>query len=1130
MFIHLHTHSHYSLLDGLSKIPELVAKAKEFKMPALALTDHGSMYGSIEFYQECKKQGVKPIIGVEVYLAQTSRFDKQGKIDSEPYHLVLLAKNKTGYQNLLKLITLAHLEGFYYKPRVDWELLEKYNEGLIALTACLQGEVPRTILAGDINKAKELAKKYKKTFGQENFYLELQHNPNIPKQEIINNQLIKFSEELNIPLVATNDAHYLNPEDAEAQDILLCIQTKKKQSDTERMTMMGEDFSFSSPEKMKAAFSHLPSALENTQKIADLCNLEIELDKVLLPHFQVPAGETPDSHLKKLCQKGLEKRFKNKITPQIQKRLDYELSVIAKTGFASYFLIVQDFVNWSKQNGIVVGPGRGSAAGSLVSYLSNITNIDPLKFELIFERFLNPDRVSMPDIDLDFADIRRDEVIDYVSEKYGQNQVAQIITFGTMAARAAIRDVGRVLGLSYSYCDRIAKMIPMFMSLDDSLKKVPELKEVYAEDPEAKNLIDFAKKLEGVARHSSTHACGVLITPDSLDNHVPVQHASTDDQNMVSQYSLHPIESLGLLKMDFLGRKNLTIVETALEVISKTTGDKIDIDNIPLDNQKAFQLLKKGQTIGVFQLESSGMKRYLIQLEPSNIEDIIVMISLYRPGPMELIPDYISGKKGLRNITYLHPKLKPILEKTFGIAVYQEQIMEIARELAGFSYSDADVLRKAVGKKIKSLLIKQEEKMVQGMIKNGVNERVAKKIWEYILPFARYGFNRAHAASYAMISYQTAYLKANYPTQFMAALLTADRENTERVALEIAECEKMGIQVLPPDINESYTIFTMVVSDETKDSPRIRFGLQAIKNVGKNITKVIIHERKENGPYKNLEDFLLRIQDKDLNKKSLESLIKSGSLDKFGSRNQMLHNIDKLLKFSKKENGNKNQPNLFDASGIKTKPTLKLDEINEDEKQDRLAWEKKLLGVYISAHPMKEISNFLPTDVTKIAKLDNIPNGKRIKIAGVINNIHKVITRNGKPMMFVTLEDETGNVETLVFPNILEQTRDLWEEDKIIIVEGKMSDKDGTPKVICDIVKNLDPSKKQLQKLIISIAEEKKHIVPKLKDIFAKYAGSSSIYLNISGQKIKLTQKVSIYQKLVDELTGLIGEENIKVE
>jgi len=670
----------------------------------------------------------------------------------------------------------------------------------------------------------------------------------------------------------------------------------------------------------------------------------------------------------------------------------------------------------------------------------------------------------------------------------------------------------------------------MFMSLDDSLKKVPELKEVYAEDPEAKNLIDFAKKLEGVARHSSTHACGVLITPDSLDNHVPVQHASTDDQNMVSQYSLHPIESLGLLKMDFLGLKNLTIVETALEVISKTTGDKIDIDNIPLDNQKAFQLLKKGQTIGVFQLESSGMKRYLIQLEPSNIEDIIVMISLYRPGPMELIPDYISGKKGLRNITYLHPKLKPILEKTFGIAVYQEQIMEIARELAGFSYSDADVLRKAVGKKIKSLLIKQEEKMVQGMIKNGVNERVAKKIWEYILPFARYGFNRAHAASYAMISYQTAYLKANYPTQFMAALLTADRENTERVALEIAECEKMGIQVLPPDINESYTIFTMVVSDETKDSPRIRFGLQAIKNVGKNITKVIIHERKENGPYKNLEDFLLRIQDKDLNKKSLESLIKSGSLDKFGSRNQMLHNIDKLLKFSKKENGNKNQPNLFDASGIKTKPTLKLDEINEDEKQDRLAWEKKLLGVYISAHPMKEISNFLPTDVTKIAKLDNIPNGKRIKIAGVINNIHKVITRNGKPMMFVTLEDETGNVETLVFPNILEQTRDLWEEDKIIIVEGKMSDKDGTPKVICDIVKNLDPSKKQLQKLIISIAEEKKHIVPKLKDIFAKYAGSSSIYLNISGQKIKLTQKVSIYQKLVDELTGLIGEENIKVE
>ena len=1129
MFIHLHNHSHYSLLDGLPKIPDLVAKAKEFKMPSLALTDHGSMYGVIEFYQQCKKQGLKPIIGVEAYLAQGSRFDKKGRLDAEPYHLILLAKNKAGYQNLLKLVTVANLEGFYYKPRIDWELLGKYHEGLIALSACLQGEIPRTILSGDLAKARAIIQKYASTFGPDNFYLELQHNPNIPEQQTVNDRLIKFSAELNLPVVATNDAHYLNPEDAEAQDILLCIQTKKKQSDTDRMTMLGEDFSFASPEKMKAAFSYLPEALTNTEKIAESCNLEIELDKILLPHFEVPSGETPDSYLKNLCQQGLAKRYGNQITEEVKNRLDYELSVIAKTGFASYFLIVQDFVNWAKQNGIVVGPGRGSAAGSLVSYLTNITNIDPLKFELIFERFLNPDRVSMPDIDLDFADTRRGEVIDYVSQKYGQNQVSQIITFGTMAARAAVRDVGRVLGLPYTYCDRIAKMIPMFMNLDDSLKKVPELKKIYSQDPEAKNLIDFAKKLEGVARHSSTHACGVLITPDALDNHVPIQHASTDDQSIVSQYSLYTIEALGLLKMDFLGLKNLTIIETALEVIAKTTGGKINIDELGLDDEKTFQLFKKGQTVGVFQLESSGMKRYLVQLEPTSIEDIIVMISLYRPGPMELIPDYIAGKKGQRNITYLHPKLEPILQKTYGIAVYQEQIMEIARNLAGFSYAEADVLRKAVGKKIKSLLVKQEEKMVSGMIKNGVAERVAKKIWEYILPFARYGFNRAHAASYAMISYQTAWLKANYPIQFMAALLTADQENTDRITLEIAECEKMGIEVLPPDINESYSIFTMVVSEETKDRPRIRFGLQAIKNVGEHIAKVIIHERKENGPYQNLEDFLLRIQDKDLNKKSLESLIKCGALDKFGSRNQMLENMDKLLRFSKKENGSKNQPNLFGASGIQTKQTLQLDEAEADNKQNNLAWEKELLGAYISEHPLKEIAHLLPPDITQIVKLNEIPNGRRIKIAGVIQSLHRVITRNGQPMMFVTLEDETGSVETLVFPNSLEQTREKWQEGKIVIVEGKASDKDGSPKVICDIVTRLEDQTKPPKVLTIDLTQDNKQLLPKLKEIFEKHAGPAEVYVNLEGQKIKLKQKVSLKNGLINELQDLLGESALKV-
>ncbi|MBT4121571.1 DNA polymerase III subunit alpha, partial [bacterium] len=686
------------------------------------------------------------------------------------------------------------------------------------------------------------------------------------KQQKVNNKLIELSKKMMVPLVCTNDVHYLNPEDAEAQDILLCLQMKKKQTDTDRMTMLDHDLSFTSPEKMADNFKDWPEALENTQKIADRCNVNIELNKTLLPNFEVPNNKSADEYLKELCIANLDKRYNGGITEEITKRLDYELEVITKTGFASYFLIVQDFVNWAKDKNIIVGPGRGSAAGSIVSYLLNITNIDPIKFELIFERFLNPERISMPDIDLDFADTRRDEVINYVAEKYGHDHVAQIITFGTMAARAAIRDVGRVLAMPYTYCDKMAKMVPMFSTLSEALESVDEFKEIYNSDPEAKNLIEYAKKLEGVARHASTHACGVLITPKPLDQFVPLQYSTSDNESIISQYSLHPVEDLGLLKMDFLGLKNLSSIETTLEVIAKTTGEVIDMNKIPLDDDKTFKLFKKGHTIGVFQLESSGMRRYLVSLDPSIIEDIIVMISLYRPGPMEFIPDYIARKKGLKTITYLHPKLKPILEKTYGIAVYQEQVMRIARELANFSYSEADVLRKAVGKKIKKLLDEQEGKMIEGMINNGVNKNTAQQIWEYILPFARYGFNRAHAASYAMISYQTAYLKANYPTQFMAAILTSDLGNTDRIALEIAEAEKMGIEVMPPDINESFTIFSMVVSEETKDKPRIRFGLGAIKNVGAHITKIIIHERKENGPFKDLTDFLTRVQDKDLNK------------------------------------------------------------------------------------------------------------------------------------------------------------------------------------------------------------------------------------------------------------------------
>ncbi|MBT3690080.1 DNA polymerase III subunit alpha [bacterium] len=1132
MFTHLHTHSHYSLLDGLPKIDDLVAKAKEYKMDSLALTDHGVMYGVIEFYQKCVEAGIKPIIGIEAYMAPNSRHDKQGKFDKDYNHLILLAENNTGYQNLLKLTTQAHLEGFYYKPRVDWELLEKYHEGIIAMTACLGGAVPKAILNNE--NVEEVIDKHIKVFGRDNFFLELQHHPEEEKQQKVNNKLIELSKKMMVPLVCTNDVHYLNPEDAEAQDILLCLQMKKKQTDTDRMTMLDHDLSFTSPEKMADNFKDWPEALENTQKIADRCNVNIELNKTLLPNFEVPNNKSADEYLKELCIANLDKRYNGGITEEITKRLDYELEVITKTGFASYFLIVQDFVNWAKDKNIIVGPGRGSAAGSIVSYLLNITNIDPIKFELIFERFLNPERISMPDIDLDFADTRRDEVINYVAEKYGHDHVAQIITFGTMAARAAIRDVGRVLAMPYTYCDKMAKMVPMFSTLSEALESVDEFKEIYNSDPEAKNLIEYAKKLEGVARHASTHACGVLITPKPLDQFVPLQYSTSDNESIISQYSLHPVEDLGLLKMDFLGLKNLSSIETTLEVIAKTTGEVIDMNKIPLDDDKTFKLFKKGHTIGVFQLESSGMRRYLVSLDPSIIEDIIVMISLYRPGPMEFIPDYIARKKGLKTITYLHPKLKPILEKTYGIAVYQEQVMRIARELANFSYSEADVLRKAVGKKIKKLLDEQEGKMIEGMINNGVNKNTAQQIWEYILPFARYGFNRAHAASYAMISYQTAYLKANYPTQFMAAILTSDLGNTDRIALEIAEAEKMGIEVMPPDINESFTIFSMVVSEETKDKPRIRFGLGAIKNVGAHITKIIIHERKENGPFKDLTDFLTRVQDKDLNKKSLESLIKSGSLDEFGERNELLLNSDKLLKFSKRQDTSNGQSDLFSSSGIDTNFTLKLDSVEEATKQQRLTWEKELLGIYLSEHPLDEVKHLLPQDITFISKLNELSNNFEVKVAGVIQKIKKVITRKGDPMMFVTLEDATGTVEVLIFPKILEKTRNLWQEDKLVMLTGKISEKDSEPKILCDSVSDLMIEDIKNMTLNLTIPRDTdKEIIDELKKVLEQEKGNMPVYLNLFvGQnlkKVKLTQGITYTTETKNKLINLLSIDNIRL-
>ena len=1052
-FTHLHVHSHYSLLDGLPKIDELLYYAQQLDMNALALTDHGNIYGAVEFYKKAVAKGIKPIIGCEMYLAFEKMSDKRPNIDDKRYHLVLLVKNKEGYRNLVKLITKAHLEGFYYKPRIDEDLLAQYGQGLIALSACLAGKIPSLISANQINEAKKTILKYQNIFGPDNFYLELQYHPHLPEQNKINQVLIELAQELKIPLVATNDIHYLKPSDAEAQDILMLVNTGANINDPERLTLRADDFSMRSTEQMINDFKDAPEAIANTQKIVEMCNFQFELNKITLPQFKVPTGETPEEYLEKLCQQGLKEKFGEKIAPEIIARLNHELATIKKAGFASYFLIVQDFVNWAKQNRIVMGPGRGSVGGSLVAYLLNITNINPIKYNLLFERFLNPGRISMPDIDLDFTDRRRDEVINYVTQKYGQDHVAQIITFGTMAARAAIRDVGRAMNYSYAYCDRIAKMIPFGLTLDQALSQVVELRELYQTDEQAAKLIDTAKKLEGVARHASTHACGVVISSTPLSEIIPLQHPTQDDQAIVTQYEMHSIEDLGLLKMDFLGLKNLTIIEDTLSRIYAIYGKNINLDQIPFDDKATFRLLQKGETVGVFQLESEGFQRYLKQLKPTEFEDIIAMVALYRPGPMQLIPDYIARKHGKQKIEYLHPKLKPILEKTYGICIYQEQVMQIAQELAGFSLSEADILRKAIGKKIKDLLMNQKEKFINGCVKNGINENIAQQIWYWIEPFASYSFNRSHAAAYAMIAYQTAYLKAHYPAEFMAALLTSERNDVERIAVLIEECKKMGLRVLPPDINESFTFFSVVPRQN-----QIRFGLSAIKNVGLNIVETIVNERKANGPYTSIENFLSRVNSKDLNKKSLESLIKAGVFDKLAERNQLLTNLEKLLEYARESQKTKSngQNSLFAGTGFQHK--INLTPAPPASLKEKLMWEKELLGLFISAHPLDGLTHLLAKKTTDIANIKNnkLPHNLRVRIGGIISQIKKIITRNGRPMLFVKLEDLSGKIEVVVFPGVIEKNPVVFQENKIVMMAGRVDNRDQSlAKFICEEVEEI---------------------------------------------------------------------------
>lgn len=1153
-FTHLHVHTHYSLLDGLAKIDDLLDRAKELGMDSIAITDHGVLYGAIEFFIKAKQKGIKPIIGCEFYMTAGDYHSKNNTAeDKTRYHLILLAKNEEGYKNLMKLVSIAHLEGFYYKPRINRELLRKYAKGLICLSACAEGEVPVAAVNDGMEKAEKLALEYLDIFGPGNYYLEIQHHPKFLRQKTANDILIQISKKHNIPVVATNDIHYVKKEDAAIQDILLCIQTNRKVQEDNRMNLMDFELWVKSPEEMFEHFKEMPEALSNTQKIVDDCDLEIKLGETQLPHYEVPDGYDPESYLRKLCEEGLKKKFGENPENKYLERMEYELDVIHKTGFASYFLIVQDFVNWARSQGIVVGPGRGSAAGSFVSYLIGITNIDPVKYDLLFERFLNPERISMPDVDMDFADDRRDEVLDYVRQKYGDDHVAQIITFGTMAARAAIRDAGRALGLPYDFCDKTAKLIPMFNTIEKSLSEVKEFKDLYSSGPDAKKLIDSAKRLEGVARHASMHACGVVITREPVVEYTPLQKIIGKESGAVTQYSSSTkysfIEKIGLLKMDFLGLKNLTIIQNTLRIARKTKNIEINIDKIPLDDPDTYKLLQEARTTGVFQLESSGMKRYLKLLKPNVFEDIIAMVALYRPGPMDWIPDFIARKHGEKQTKYLHPSLEPILKRTYGVAIYQEQVMQIAQAMAGFSLGEADVLRKAMGKKVFALIQEEKMKFIDGCLRNNISSEVAEQVFSFIEPFAGYGFNRSHAACYAMIGYQTAYLKAHYPAEFMAALLTSDQDDIDRVAIEISEAREMGMEILPPDINESFEEFAVII-DPVDKKERIRFGLNAVKNVGHTIAHEIVEERKKNGKYKNITELVERVTHKDLNKKSLEALAKVGALDAFSERNMILQSIDIILAHSKnlEKIRNTSQASLFGEAEVNLPEIRLLDAIPASSKE-KLAWEKELLGLYITDHPVKEYQEYFDQMALRIKDINKSVVGQNVTIGGVISKIKKIYTKSQQLMMFVSIEGIDGNIELLVFPKALEQLGSVFQEDKVILASGRVSDKDGQYKILVDSAKLVDQkevenfkriaatqkkngaTKNIQQKIIISLPSQcGPEMLKKLSGYFDTCdRGDCKIILEINNTKLETPYCIKKSDNMPEKIKLLIPEGKISI-
>ncbi len=1129
-FVHLHCHSEYSLLDGAARIDGIVNRAAELGMPAVAITDHGTMFGVIDFFRAAKAAGVKPILGCEVYVATRSRWHKEARKDDQQYHLVLLAENENGYRNLMQLVSAGFLEGFYYKPRVDRELLQEYHDGLIALSACLAGEIPTHYLMGREEKAVEAALYYRELFGKDNFFLEL-HDHGLPEQKKVNAFLKQLSSEHDIPMVVSNDVHYLYESDAGVHDVLLCIQTGKTVEESERMKFDSSEFYFKTAEEIKQRFADVPGALENTVRIAERCSLEKDFTKRHLPSFNLPVGEEDtNEYLKKICYEGLKERYKE-ITAVMENRLEYELKVIRQMDYSDYFLIVWDFIEHARQEKVIVGPGRGSAAGSMVAYCLGITNIEPLQHGLLFERFLNPERVSMPDIDIDFCDDKRDRILNYVCDKYGRDRVAQIITFGTMAARAAVRDVGRALAIPYAEVDKIAKMIPeeLKMTISRALEQNRDLKELYRQNEHYQKLLNISMAVEGMPRHASTHAAGVVIAAEPLVNHVPLYKPA--ENTVVTQFPMGTIEDLGLLKMDFLGLKTLTIIGEALENIEKKHGVQIRIEDIPLDDRVTFEVLSRGETTGVFQLESPGMRSVLRELVPNKFEDIIAVVALYRPGPMEQIPTFIKSKHGLEAISYAHPDLEPVLKETYGVIVYQEQIMEIAARIAGFSLGQADLLRRAIGKKKKEILDEQKEQFVEGCVNKGYSKELGVLIYDLILKFASYGFNKSHAAAYALIAYQTGYLKANYPVEYMAALMTVYCSSSDKVALYIADCRRMGIEVLPPDVNESDTDFSVV------GEKRIRFGLSAVKNVGRGAIESIIEARCKK-PFISMRDFTSRVDLRLCNRKALESLVKCGAFDSLGGhRAQYLASLDDVLSHGQsvqreQENGQMSMFSLLDSSVEEEYLEDKLVEIEPFSDKERLSLEKEILGLFITGHPLEPYRTILEVmeGLVYCAELNDRGDNQKVKMAGIIVDVTRYYTKKNKQMAFVRLEDLTGSVELVVFPDLYEKRVPLLEEESLVLFEGRTDKKEKEEAKI--IVEKINPLQLQQKTLRLVIGE--KHdlsVLEKLKEVLVAENGDVPVCLFFErDKKVLILNKdywVLDHPRCRKSLENLLGEQAV---